>query len=154
MKSSASALLSGPSTSTSALRQGTLAAPLPTVVTERLAREAAYQATKAEGDKWGGVMKRIKEAEHLQFPLQGSKGAKDRQRGGVKSAGDLVGGFQVRFDWDWRQWNYTDTGGLDPPLSPPTSLNPRSLPSSTPPTSTQLRFRRRRKMHYKPKTFQ
>ncbi len=95
LKSSASALLSGPSPSTSALRQGTLAAPLPTVVTERLAREAAYEATKAEGDKWGGVMKRIKEAEHLQFPLQGPKGAKERQRGGVKSAGDLVGGFQV-----------------------------------------------------------
>jgi U3 small nucleolar RNA-associated protein 14 len=95
LKQSASALLKPPTTSTSTLRQGTLNAPLPTVVTERLAREAAYEATKAEGDKWGGVMKRIKEAEHLSFPLQGAKGGKERQRGGVKSAGDLVGSFKV-----------------------------------------------------------
>jgi hypothetical protein len=41
-------------------------------------------------------MKRIKEAEHLSFPLQGAKSGKERQRGGVKSAGDLVGSFKVR----------------------------------------------------------
>ncbi|KAJ9118136.1 hypothetical protein QFC22_004039 [Naganishia vaughanmartiniae] len=109
-KSSATALLkadmaskdskSGP---TSILKQGTLSAPLPTVVTERLAREAAYEQTKAEGDKWGGVMKRIKEAEYLKFPLQvgGTAGAagqagssKERRRGGMKTGGDLVGAFQ------------------------------------------------------------
>ncbi|KAJ9111641.1 hypothetical protein QFC19_000998 [Naganishia cerealis] len=109
-KSSATALLkadmaskdskSGPS---SILKQGTLSAPLPTVVTERLAREAAYEQTKAEGDKWGGVMKRIKEAEYLKFPLQvgGTAGAagqagssKERRRGGMKTGGDLVGAFQ------------------------------------------------------------
>jgi U3 small nucleolar RNA-associated protein 14 len=110
-KASATALLKADMASkdsknapTSILKQGTLSAPLPTVVTERLAREAAYEQTKGEGDKWGGVMKRIKEAEYLKFPLQvgGTAGAagqagssKERRRGGVKTSGDLVGAFQV-----------------------------------------------------------
>ncbi|GHJ89689.1 hypothetical protein NliqN6_6091 [Naganishia liquefaciens] len=110
LKASATALLKADMASkdskngpTSILKQGTLSAPLPTVVTERLAREAAYEQTKAEGDKWGGVMKRIKEAEYLKFPLQigGTAGAagqagssKERRRGGVKTSGDLVGAFQ------------------------------------------------------------
>ncbi|KAJ7123340.1 Utp14-domain-containing protein [Mycena filopes] len=33
-------------------------------------REAAYEATKEEVEKWGPSMKRIREAEHLSFPLQ------------------------------------------------------------------------------------
>lgn len=33
-------------------------------------REAAYEQTKEEVDKWTGTMKRIREAEHLSFPLQ------------------------------------------------------------------------------------
>jgi U3 small nucleolar RNA-associated protein 14 len=75
--------------STSVLKGGVLAAPLPTVVQERLDREAAYEKTKDEGQKWSGAMKRIKEAEHLNFPLQASA------RGGVKSAGELVATFKA-----------------------------------------------------------
>lgn len=48
----------------------TLSAPLPQRAQERLDREAAYEQTKEEIDKWGATMKRIKEAEHLSFPLQ------------------------------------------------------------------------------------
>ncbi|CCL98912.1 uncharacterized protein FIBRA_00919 [Fibroporia radiculosa] len=48
----------------------TLTAPLPQRVAERLDREAAYEQTKEEVDKWKATMQRIKEAEHLSFPLQ------------------------------------------------------------------------------------
>lgn len=86
----ASALLptKGEKKATSVLKGGVLSAPLPTVVQERLGREAAYEKTKEEGQKWSGLMKRVKEAEHLSFPLQ----AKDR--GGVKSSGELVATFK------------------------------------------------------------
>ncbi|KAH9932099.1 Utp14-domain-containing protein [Epithele typhae] len=48
----------------------TLSAPLPTRVAERLDREAAYELTKEEVDKWKTTMQRITDAEHLSFPLQ------------------------------------------------------------------------------------
>ncbi|RDX46820.1 Utp14-domain-containing protein [Lentinus brumalis] len=48
----------------------TLSAPLPQRTAERLDREAAYEQTKAEVDKWKATMQRIQEAEHLSFPLQ------------------------------------------------------------------------------------
>ncbi|PIL31303.1 hypothetical protein GSI_06001 [Ganoderma sinense ZZ0214-1] len=48
----------------------TLSAPLPQRTAERLDREAAYEQTKEEVDKWKATMKRIQEAEHLSFPLQ------------------------------------------------------------------------------------
>lgn len=70
------------------LKQGTLAAPLPTLVQDRLNREAAYEKTKEEGAKWSTLMKRVKEAEHLQFPLQGT------DRGGVKSTGEILAEFK------------------------------------------------------------
>ncbi|KAJ3500661.1 hypothetical protein NLJ89_g9697 [Agrocybe chaxingu] len=47
-----------------------LSAPLPQRAQDRLDRQAAYEQTKQEVDKWSGTMKRIKEAEHLSFPLQ------------------------------------------------------------------------------------
>ena len=74
--------------SSSLLKQGVLPAPLPTVVQERLDREAAYEKTKEEGAKWAGLMKRVKEAEHLSFPLQAS------DRGGLKSSGEMLAGFK------------------------------------------------------------
>jgi U3 small nucleolar RNA-associated protein 14 len=40
----------------------TLSAPLPQRTQERLDREAAYEQTKEEIDKWSATMKRIKEA--------------------------------------------------------------------------------------------
>ncbi|KAH8094740.1 Utp14-domain-containing protein [Cristinia sonorae] len=55
---------------TSTSKTKTLSAPLPTRTQERLDREAAYEQTKEEVDKWNATMKRIKEAEHLSFPLQ------------------------------------------------------------------------------------
>ena len=39
----------------------TLSAPLPQRAQERLDREAAYEQTKEEIDKWSATMKRIKE---------------------------------------------------------------------------------------------
>jgi U3 small nucleolar RNA-associated protein 14 len=39
----------------------TLAAPLPQRAQERLDREAAYEQTKGEVDKWSATMKRIRE---------------------------------------------------------------------------------------------
>ncbi|KAH8991945.1 Utp14-domain-containing protein [Lactarius akahatsu] len=54
-----------------------LPAPLPQRTQERLNREAAYEQTKAEIDKWTDTMKQIKEvAEHLSFPLQAEPVAK------------------------------------------------------------------------------
>ncbi|CED84154.1 Uncharacterized conserved protein [Phaffia rhodozyma] len=50
-----------------------VAAPLATRAQDKLDRVAAYEATKEEVQKWGPSMKRIKEAEHLSFPLQGQK---------------------------------------------------------------------------------
>ncbi|KAG2751834.1 Utp14-domain-containing protein [Suillus brevipes Sb2] len=47
-----------------------LSAPLPQRAQERLDREAAYEQTKEEVDKWSATMKHIKQAEHLSFPLQ------------------------------------------------------------------------------------
>ncbi|KAG8219230.1 Utp14-domain-containing protein [Butyriboletus roseoflavus] len=57
----------------SSLKTKTLSAPLPQRAQERLDREAAYEQTKEEVDKWSATMKRIKEAEHLSFPLQAEK---------------------------------------------------------------------------------
>ncbi|WVR04957.1 hypothetical protein IAU60_001969 [Kwoniella sp. DSM 27419] len=74
--------------SSSILKQGLVAAPLPTVVQDRLDREAAYEKTREEGQKWAGVMKRVKEAEHLSFPLQ------PEQRGGVKSGNEVLAAFK------------------------------------------------------------
>ncbi|KAH7105159.1 Utp14-domain-containing protein [Auriculariales sp. MPI-PUGE-AT-0066] len=51
-------------------KSGALPAPLPLRTQERLDRAAAYEQTKEEVDKWKVTMKRIKEAEHLSFPLQ------------------------------------------------------------------------------------
>ncbi|KAJ7914854.1 Utp14-domain-containing protein [Mycena leptocephala] len=61
---------------------GALAAPLPLRTQARVDREAAYEATKEEVDKWAPSMKRIREAEHLSFPLQAPK----EQMGRVSNA--------------------------------------------------------------------
>ncbi|KAF8216392.1 Utp14 protein-domain-containing protein [Mycena galopus ATCC 62051] len=61
---------------------GALAAPLPLRTQARVDREAAYEATKEEVDKWAPSMKRIREAEHLSFPLQAPK----QQMGRVSNA--------------------------------------------------------------------
>ncbi|KAF9503812.1 hypothetical protein BS47DRAFT_1402036 [Hydnum rufescens UP504] len=47
-----------------------LSVPLHQRQQDRVDREAAYEATKEEVQKWAPTMKRIKEAEHLSFPLQ------------------------------------------------------------------------------------
>ncbi|THH10407.1 hypothetical protein EW145_g1352 [Phellinidium pouzarii] len=62
-----------PLASSSGPKNQPLPAPLPTRTQEKLDREAAYEQTKQEVDKWSETMKRIKEAEHLSFPLQASK---------------------------------------------------------------------------------
>jgi U3 small nucleolar RNA-associated protein 14 len=47
-----------------------LSAPLPQRAQERLDREAAYEQTKKEVDKWHATMKRIKEVSLLKRSLQ------------------------------------------------------------------------------------
>ncbi|UZJ55389.1 hypothetical protein CBS101457_004709 [Exobasidium rhododendri] len=47
-----------------------LQAPLPSIIQDRLDRSAAYDETKAEVQGWQSTIKRIREAEHLSFPLQ------------------------------------------------------------------------------------
>ena len=44
-----------------------LAAPLPQRTQEKLDREAAYEQTKAETDKWNDTMKRIREVRSIFF---------------------------------------------------------------------------------------
>lgn len=55
LKKSTKALLASSS------KAKTLSAPLPQRAQERLDREAAYEQTKEEVDKWSGTMKRIRE---------------------------------------------------------------------------------------------
>lgn len=54
---------------------GALSAPLPTIVQDRLDRAAAYEQTRAEVEGWAPTIKRVREAEHLSFPLQQTKEA-------------------------------------------------------------------------------
>lgn len=49
---------------------GLLQAPLPRIVQDRLDRSAAYKLTKDEVQGWAPTIKRLREAEHLSFPLQ------------------------------------------------------------------------------------
>jgi U3 small nucleolar RNA-associated protein 14 len=51
--------------SASSSKAKTLSAPLPHRIQERLDREAAYEQTKEEVDKWSGTMKRIREVGRL-----------------------------------------------------------------------------------------
>ncbi|CAE6450770.1 unnamed protein product [Rhizoctonia solani] len=80
------------SQSTKALQSTTksaLSAPLPQRTQDRLDREAAYEQTKQEVQKWAPTMKRIREAEHLAFPLQGPAAGKK----GTSNA-DVIDRFQ------------------------------------------------------------
>ncbi|KAJ6592326.1 Utp14-domain-containing protein [Mycena vulgaris] len=85
----------GKKTKAKAQAKGALAAPLPLRTQARVDREAAYAATKDEVDKWAPSMKRIREAEHLSFPLQ----APAQQLGRVSSAG-LAAGFEPRTEME------------------------------------------------------
>lgn len=49
---------------------GALTAPLPDVVKDRLQRSAGYEVSRQEAEKWQPTIKRLREAEHLSFPLQ------------------------------------------------------------------------------------
>ncbi|KAL7422121.1 hypothetical protein Q5752_002764 [Cryptotrichosporon argae] len=95
----------------SVLKAGVLAAPLPTTAQARLDREAAYGATRDEAAKWSTLMKRVKEAEHLSFPLQAAA-----PRGGTKSAGEVLNTFAPRAGHEsavhalLAQANLTDAG--------------------------------------------
>ncbi|KAJ7628055.1 Utp14 protein-domain-containing protein [Mycena rosella] len=71
---------------------GALPAPLPLRTQARVDREAAYEATKEEVDKWTPSMKRIREAEHLSFPLQGAA----QERLGRPSSAALAATFTPR----------------------------------------------------------
>ncbi|CAE6366140.1 unnamed protein product [Rhizoctonia solani] len=80
------------SQSTKALQSKTksaLSAPLPQRIQDRIDREAAYEQTKQEVQKWAPTMKRVREAEHLAFPLQGPASGKK----GTSNA-DVIDRFQ------------------------------------------------------------
>ncbi|GAB1522520.1 hypothetical protein RhiTH_005640 [Rhizoctonia solani] len=80
------------SQSTKALQSTTksaLTAPLPQRIQDRIDREAAYEQTKQEVQKWAPTMKRIRDAEHLAFPLQGPAAGKK----GTSNA-DVIDRFQ------------------------------------------------------------
>ncbi|CCO38010.1 putative protein C57A7,06 [Rhizoctonia solani AG-1 IB] len=80
------------SQSTKALQSKTksaLSAPLPQRTQDRIDREAAYEQTKQEVQKWAPTMKRVREAEHLAFPLQGPASGKK----GTSNA-DVIDRFQ------------------------------------------------------------
>ncbi|KZO95969.1 Utp14-domain-containing protein [Calocera viscosa TUFC12733] len=62
-----------------------LAAPLPLRAQEKLDRQAAYEATKAEVQKWAPAMRRIRDAEHLSFPLQSEPIARETNASLVSS---------------------------------------------------------------------
>ncbi|PWN92861.1 small-subunit processome [Acaromyces ingoldii] len=49
---------------------GALAAPLPSIIQDRIDRSAAYDETKGQVQGWQPTMKRLREAQHLSFPLQ------------------------------------------------------------------------------------
>lgn len=49
---------------------GVLRAPLPGVVQDRMDRQAAYALSKEDVQGWQPTIKRLREAEHLSFPLQ------------------------------------------------------------------------------------
>lgn len=49
---------------------GALSAPLPAVVRDRLQRAAGYDLSREEAEKWQSTIKRLREAEHIAFPLQ------------------------------------------------------------------------------------
>ncbi|KAK0545199.1 hypothetical protein OC846_004729 [Tilletia horrida] len=51
-------------------KTGALAAPLPSILQDRVDRSAAYGATKDQVEGWQPTLKRLREAEHLSFPLQ------------------------------------------------------------------------------------
>ncbi|EIW70264.1 hypothetical protein M231_02770 [Tremella mesenterica] len=93
-------------TTTSILKSGVVSAPLPTVVKERLDREAAYEQTRQEGYKWSGVMRRIKQADHLSFPLQAS------DRGGVKTPGQVLASFKPETKLESAIQNLLDKANL------------------------------------------
>ena len=79
-----------PLVSSSSAKNQPLPAPLPTRTQEKLDREAAYEQTKQEVEKWSETMKKIREAEHLSFPLQAPRPTK-------VSNLELAAKFKVRF---------------------------------------------------------
>lgn len=52
---------------------GALSAPLASIIQDKLDRKAAYELTKEEVEGWKPTIKRLREAEHLSFPLQETK---------------------------------------------------------------------------------
>lgn len=59
----------GTETKKSSSQQGPLAVPLPKRIQERHDRTAAYGLTKDEVEKWSDTVKKNREAEYLQFPM-------------------------------------------------------------------------------------
>ncbi|ETS61391.1 hypothetical protein PaG_04418 [Moesziomyces aphidis] len=84
---------------------GALAAPLPSVVQDRLDRQGAYAITRDEVQGWQPTINRLRDAEHLSFPLQ--KPAKTKA-----STSGLVATFTPDTDMEASVAAMLDSGGL------------------------------------------
>ncbi|SPO47925.1 related to UTP14 - subunit of U3-containing small subunit processome complex [Moesziomyces antarcticus] len=84
---------------------GALAAPLPSVVQDRLDRQGAYSITRDEVQGWQPTINRLRDAEHLSFPLQ--KPAKTKA-----STSGLVATFTPDTDMEASIAAMLDSGGL------------------------------------------
>lgn len=85
---------------------GALQAPLPGVVQDRLERKAAYELSRNEVQGWAPTIKRLREAEHLSFPLQ-----KPAQPPAPSNAG-LTASFQPSTDMERSVAELLERGGL------------------------------------------
>ncbi|WFC97508.1 hypothetical protein MYAM1_000222 [Malassezia yamatoensis] len=85
---------------------GTLRAPLPGIQQDRLDRQAAYKLSKDEVQGWAPTIKRLREAEHLSFPLQ-----KPQQPPPPSNAG-LAASFAPTTDMEKDVAALLDEGGL------------------------------------------
>lgn len=85
---------------------GALRAPLPTAAQERLDRQAAYALSKEEAEGWAPTIKRLREAEHLAFPLQ-----KPAQPPAPSTAG-LTASFKPTNDLERSVAGVLEDGGL------------------------------------------
>ncbi|WFD31852.1 hypothetical protein MSPP1_002892 [Malassezia sp. CBS 17886] len=85
---------------------GVVQAPLPRIAQDRLDRQAAYKQTREEVEGWKATIKRLREAEHLSFPLQ-----KPAQLPAPSNAG-LTASFAPTTDMEHSVAALLETGGL------------------------------------------
>lgn len=122
---------------------GMLHAPLPTPVQDRMDRAAAYSLTKDEVQGWAPTIKRLREAEHLSFPLQ-----KPAQPPAASNAG-LVASFQPSTDMERSVATLVEEAGLtEKQLAEQEGLAMRGLDAEEA-NQRQLELRRMRELMFR-----